>query len=164
MRILNINGLQEICINQATRSLIYQKLDFDSDIWRAEIDSNRNVIGAAQPFLYSTASEQFPRYSPDGSQVLFDSDYSGIKEMWICDSSGANQRQLTFTNSPGGDWDWSPDGKRIVYRDLRGNDAGLHFLSPASGIVTNINDTDLGLYLISFSSDGKWIYGNHKIS
>ena len=56
-----------------------------------------------------------PRYSPDGSKIVFLSDRSGDENIWIADRDGTNARPLTKGKhtrywSP----EWTPDGKYII--------------------------------------------------
>lgn len=60
--------------------------------------------------------DQFPAWSPDGSKITFISARTGTGQVWVMDSDGANQRQLTFDAPLKGQLpDWSPDGTRIAY-------------------------------------------------
>jgi Tol biopolymer transport system component len=62
--------------------------------------------------------DRYSRWSPDGTRIAFTSDRSGDSEIWICDSDGANPRQLTFKQQTGRISTfpvWSPDGSRIIY-------------------------------------------------
>ena len=56
-----------------------------------------------------------PRWSPDGSGLVFYSSRSGNSELWFIRPDGSGLRQLTDTPSPILHFAWSPDGKRIVY-------------------------------------------------
>ena len=58
--------------------------------------------------IYAT-DNRYPRYSPDGMQVVFESNAN----IWVMDVDGSNLKQLT-TNS-GRSPSWSPDGTRIAY-------------------------------------------------
>jgi Tol biopolymer transport system component len=56
-----------------------------------------------------------PRYSPDGTTIVFVSDRSGYENLWLIDADGKNPRALTKDKdaqyiSPA----WSPDGKYLV--------------------------------------------------
>jgi Tol biopolymer transport system component len=56
-----------------------------------------------------------PRYSPDGSSIVFVSDRSGYENLWLVDVNGQNPRALTKDKdaqyiSPA----WTPDGKYLV--------------------------------------------------
>jgi len=71
--------------------------------------------GAATPLLTGPAFESQPRYSPDGSEILFVSDRSGGQNLWILDADAGDTTQVTRGNdylytSP----EWAPDGQYIV--------------------------------------------------
>ena len=51
----------------------------------------------------------YPRYSPDGRRIVFQSDW----QVWVMGADGRDSKPLTFDQ--GGMPDWSPDGRRIVY-------------------------------------------------
>ena len=54
--------------------------------------------------------------SPDGTKIVFTSDRGGDLDIWVMNSDGTHERQLTHTlGYDGGPW-WSPDGSMICYR------------------------------------------------
>ena len=56
-----------------------------------------------------------PRFSPDGTKVLFISDRSGSDNLWTLDMASGDTVQVT--ESTGGTWvspDWAPDGEYVV--------------------------------------------------
>jgi len=61
----------------------------------------------------------FPRFSRDGSRILYASTQSGSSQIWIMNSDGSGKRQLTNgvgINAPDANApNWSPDGKHIVF-------------------------------------------------
>ncbi|MBI3579439.1 MAG: PD40 domain-containing protein [Ignavibacteriales bacterium] len=64
-----------------------------------------------------------PKYSPDGTEIAFWSN----SNLWLMDTSGANQRQITTQGvdvSFGLPFNWSPDGTKIVYTVYRSDDWG----------------------------------------
>ncbi len=71
--------------------------------------------GDATPLLTGPAFESQPRYSPDGSEIVFVSDRSGGQNLWVLRADGSDTTQITRGNdnlytSP----EWSPDGEYIV--------------------------------------------------
>ena len=82
-----------------------------------------------------------PRYSPDGSSIVFVSDRDGSDNLWIANANGTDPRQLTDTEeisyvSP----EWTPDGEYVVAtkgpHPSRGgrSDLYLYHLSGGSGL------------------------------
>ena len=71
--------------------------------------------GDATPLTEGMAYDSQPRYSPDGSQVVFVSDRDGAENVWRIDVETKTARQVTDTSvhnyeSP----DWLPDGDYVV--------------------------------------------------
>jgi Tol biopolymer transport system component len=62
-----------------------------------------------------------PRWSPDGSELVFYSSRSGNSELWTIRPDGSGLRQLTETPYRIAHFAWSPDGKRIVYYSVEGD-------------------------------------------
>src|SRR5688572_5455319 len=61
-----------------------------TNIWVAATD------GKSPPrrLTASTKSDRHPRWSPDGSKILFESTRSGEGQLWIIDTNGGEARQL----------------------------------------------------------------------
>ncbi len=70
--------------------------------------------GKARVIANGKAFQSQPRFSPDGSQIVFISDESGSDNVWIMDANGENPNQLSAHHkelmlSP----EWSADGRQI---------------------------------------------------
>ncbi len=71
--------------------------------------------GTATAISTGPGFDSQPRYSPDGSKIVFLSDRSGSENIWVCDADGRNPKTLTKGDrnlyaSP----EWTPDGQYIV--------------------------------------------------
>ena len=71
--------------------------------------------GTATPLTQGMAYDTQPRFSPDGSQVLFVSDQDGAENLWLLDVETAATSQITegktsSYESP----EWLPDGRYVV--------------------------------------------------
>src|SRR5205085_4958312 len=71
--------------------------------------------GEPHPLTNTTKKDKHPRWSPDGKQILFESDRSGDNQLWVIDIGGGEARQLTTLASEAGTGIWSPDGKSIAF-------------------------------------------------
>jgi dipeptidyl aminopeptidase/acylaminoacyl peptidase len=63
----------------------------------------------------STKADRHPRWSPDGSKILFESTRSGDGQLWVIDINGGEARQLTTISTEAANGLWSPDGKKIAF-------------------------------------------------
>ncbi len=94
-----------------------------------------NADGASAPVLLATDPDiaddylSAPRFSPDGSSILFASNAT----VWIMDADGTNQRQLV--SAPSLDAMYSPDMQTVYYNGLGafGSATGNVFRAGANG-------------------------------
>ncbi|HEY7005053.1 MAG TPA: Tol-Pal system protein TolB, partial [Sphingomicrobium sp.] len=68
--------------------------------------------------------------SPDGSQIVFESDRSGSQQLYVMDANGANERRISFTNASYGAPEWSPDGKLIAFTWRWGDTRRIGVVNP----------------------------------
>ena len=75
------------------------------------------------------ADNSFPKFSPDGSRIIFTSFGEGEKpQIWIIDVDGKNAKQLTTTS--GYSSAWSPDGNWILFTKTSDLDGRLWRMKP----------------------------------
>lgn len=57
-----------------------------------------------------------PVFSPDGSQILWQSTRGDVRRLYVMDATGANQRPVIFADTarPSFDGSWNPDGQRLL--------------------------------------------------
>jgi Tol biopolymer transport system component len=81
------------------------------DIWVAPLDS----LDKAIPLVATAANETMPRVSPDGQQVAYVSDESGVNEVYIRTVLGQGTRVQVSTGG-GTQPEWGPNGREILFR------------------------------------------------
>jgi Tol biopolymer transport system component/imidazolonepropionase-like amidohydrolase len=120
--------------------------------------------GQATPLMAGPAFEAQPRFSPDGSEIVFVSDRSGGQNLWILAADGSDTTQLTSGNgnlytSP----EWTPDGTYVVasrtFSPLGGAAKPYIFhRDGGSGLALVDEPANLKLIGPAFSADGRHIY------
>ncbi len=91
------------------------------------------------------------------TKILFVSDRTGSKEIYISDYDGRNVRQITNNRSINLSPRWSPDGKRIIYTSYKKGWPCLYLLDLKTGRERTISDRP-GINIGGrFSPDGKRI-------
>lgn len=105
-------------------------LDFDPDVYNDEkllaFASTRNsdrpdiflksFEGVTLTQLTSDPADDIqPRFSPDGTKVVFCSNRSGNWDIWVLNRDGTGLTQLTFDQTDEVAPCWSPDGSQVAY-------------------------------------------------
>lgn len=87
------------------------------------------------------ATDADPTWSPDTTQVVFESNRDGNYEIYVMNADGSGQTRLT--NSAGEDADphWSPDGSKIVFHSNRDGNQEIYTMDPDGGNQTNISNS-----------------------
>jgi Tol biopolymer transport system component len=148
----------ESTISRHTQRLVYTRHFTDVNIWRVQVLSPHGKISSPMKLISSTRADGHAQFSPDGKKVVFDSNQSGSYEIWICDSDGSNQQQLTSLGRYNGAPRWSPDGERIAFQsDLR-EQSVIFVASVNGGKPKQVTSSPAADYVPSWSRDGKWIY------
>ncbi|HKR02391.1 MAG TPA: hypothetical protein VJT09_17070, partial [Pyrinomonadaceae bacterium] len=98
-----------VSVNQTHIAFAYA-----GDVWLvARTGGEAKRIGA-QP-----GSNNFPAFSPDGSQLAFAKQSGNAWDVYVMPATGGAQRRLTFhpnTDFPVG---WTPDGKSVLFSSNR---------------------------------------------
>ena len=120
--------------------------------------------GTATPLLTGPAFESQPRYSPDGSEIVFVSDRSGGQNLWVLSTDGSDTTQITRGNdnlytSP----EWTPDGEYLVasrtFSPLGGAaKPWLFHRDGGSGIALISEPEQLKAIGAAFDPTGRYIY------
>lgn len=86
------------------------------NLYKMNIDGS-NVVQLTGPGTI-IGTEQSPAWSPDGSQIAFQSNASGIvsADIYVMNADGTNILQLTNDTADDGLPAWSPDGSQIAFQ------------------------------------------------
>jgi Tol biopolymer transport system component len=129
----------------------------DKDIWI--LDAAR---GTSTRFTFGGDWNDFPLWSPDGSQIVFSSNRGGSFDLYRKPANGAtNEQLLLHTDENKVPWTWSPDGRYIIYGvslNITGGREDLWVL-PLQGDPTPFpfSRTPFDQEAPHFSPDGRWV-------
>jgi Tol biopolymer transport system component/DNA-binding winged helix-turn-helix (wHTH) protein len=146
----------DIAVSAAGNRLAFNQNHSNVNIWRVNLSEKQPH---AERLVASAREQASAKYSPDGTQLVFESNRTGGNEIWVSDADGSNAVQLTsfgirLTGSPR----WSPDGKRIVFDSRTGGEANIYIVEPHGGPPVKLNVDVRGNSVPSWSHDGAWIY------
>jgi len=81
----------------------------------------QGVVSAddAVQITFETSGEKYPDYSPDGTQLVFQSDRSGNWDIWVMPSTGGIATQVTVDTSYDARAKWCPAGNDITFETDR---------------------------------------------
>ncbi len=123
--------------------------------------------GTAKVLRQGLSYDVQPRFSPDGSKVLFTSDAGGGDNIWVMDRDGSNARQITKENFRLlNNAVWSPEGNYIVARkhftsgrSLGAGEIWIYHINGGEGIqLTKRKNDQQDVNEPSVSPDGRYIY------
>jgi len=143
--------------------LAYARFSVDVNIWRVEAQYGTGRWDPPRVLISSTREDAAPQLSPDGTKIAFQSDRSGNREIWVCDSDGSNPIQLTsLGGASSGSPRWSPDGRQIAFRVLGRPGKprmGIYVIPADGGIARALNAGDADdTGAPSWSRDARWVY------
>jgi dipeptidyl aminopeptidase/acylaminoacyl peptidase len=104
------------------------------DLKRGEIRVVDVATGAVRTLTGTPEmADGSPKWSPDGTRVVYVSERSGWHELHTVDRDGANDGQLTHDEADFGDVEWHRDGTRIAAVRGRRGRFDLVLVDPTSG-------------------------------
>lgn len=99
----------------------------------------------------------FPAWSPDGKELAYTApDKNGNPYVWIMESDGSNQRQLTEGTTPR----WSGDGKKLVYSKVtqgKTKNQDIYTIEIETNTISQITSENTAEFSPDWSADGRWI-------
>ena len=139
--------------------------DGRSDLYLIDLSEERLHRLTDDPY-----DEQMPRWSPDGSKIVFSSDRPDVSEegtfsygkydiftMDVDDFAAADIRRITSDPADDLSPTWSPDGRRIAFVSRRTGIGNIHAADLDSSIVYPLTDLLTSCGDLDWSPDGKKI-------
>lgn len=109
--------------------------------------------GAVTRLTTSTGEDYRPCWSENNSKIAFVSTRTGTPQIWIMNSDGTNQVQLSTT----GENDYpaiSPDNTLVMFTSNRSGKWELYYVPITGGVETKVNVGDISVYQADWRSDG----------
>jgi serine/threonine protein kinase len=117
-------------------------------LWRSRVDGTDRL-----QLTYPPMSAWLPRWSPDGSQIVYSAALPGkVLKMFLISSQGGNSEELLREDQVEVDASWSPDGSRIAYG--RQINPSIYILDLKTRQVSTVPGS-AGLFSPRWSPDGK---------
>jgi Tol biopolymer transport system component len=108
------------------------------------------------------ARDRFPRWSPDGSRLAFQSDRGGTYEIWTLRPDGSGMDRATPPDGNPAYPVWSPDGRTLALTLINQGSALVDLSQPLTRRKLAAIPPAYGrlrFYPSSWSPDGRWIAG-----
>ena len=112
------------------------------------------------------ADDRYGNYSPDGDQIIFESNREGNWDIFVMEGNGKHQTKLTSGNEDDRRPSWHPGGQKVVFESNRNGKFELYELHLNNLEVSKIEMPDLtGEPIFArYSPDGTSIAFSHKLS
>lgn len=138
------------------RQVLYEARLYDAkDLFLLDVD--RGVI---HNLTHSSAEDSRPAWSPNGSQIVFESWRDGVRAVYIMDATGSNLRRLS-ADAGASEYDprWSADGASVIFRSYRRAQGG-----ETTMVMYQVNPDGSGLKLVDPASDYPVATSDHILS
>ena len=99
-------------------------------------------------------ADVLPRWSPDGSQIAYNSSRNFNQDIYVADTSDWHQKRLTTNSSFDASPAWSPDGSRIAFTRADKGVSKIYLMKPDGSGQRRLSKNPGDELLPSWSPDG----------
>lgn len=86
------------------------------------------------------AQDRYPHWSPDGERIVFDSNRTGVNQIFLVDAGGADPIRLTRSDAMNRTPVFSPDGEWIAFQSLRDGVPAIFVVRPDGSGLRKVTD------------------------
>jgi Tol biopolymer transport system component len=128
---------------------IYESQNMKNETWMMNSDgSNLHFIGV-QGFR--------PKWSIDGSKLIYCSNVSGNWEIYTCNIDGSNEQRILNTPEDEFDPSWSPDGNTILFTSMMDGNYEIYKMKQDGTNLTRLTNNTASEGTPDWSPDGTLI-------
>ena len=91
-----------------------------------------------------------PAWSPDGSQVGFTSERTGVAQLYAADAVTGHLRRLTYDVSHNDRASYSPNGQFVAFESTRGGEAGVYVMPSWGGTAHRVTPADTRMSIVGW--------------
>ncbi|MFP5261101.1 MAG: protein kinase domain-containing protein [Blastocatellia bacterium] len=152
----DLNNYAGVSISSDSTAMVTVQSEVNSNLWVAP---GGGAARAKQITSGSNSYENALSWTPDG-RIVYVTDANGPPDIWIMDSDGKNQKQLTSDAGVNIFSTVSPDGRYIVFDSSRSGGFSTFYVWRMNIDGTNPKQLTYGAneYFPACSPDGKWVY------
>ncbi|WAC14091.1 amidohydrolase family protein [Dyadobacter pollutisoli] len=125
-------------------------MDIQGTIWTLPITG-----GKAKAITDALGDCRQPTWSPDGTQIAFQSYRDGNFHIWKINKDGTGLKQITFGVYHDREPHWSPDGTAIAFSSDRNGNYDIWKIVLKNDSLVRLTDHPGNDYFPAFSADGK---------
>jgi Tol biopolymer transport system component/DNA-binding winged helix-turn-helix (wHTH) protein len=143
-----------------TGRLAYSRVNMEGRVLKQELPARAGTVAPPVGLGASSSVDFNVQYSPDGNRIVFQSNRSGAREIWVCASDGGHCVQVTHFNASfsTGSPRWSPDGTQLVFDSVAAGRSDVYVVKSDGGAPRRLTDDATRGRYPSWSYDGRWIY------
>jgi Tol biopolymer transport system component len=108
--------------------------------------------------LTNSGNNDFPRWSPDGSQILFLSWTTENRfDIYLMNKDGSHQQPIVASSADEMMPDWSPDGSKIAYASNESGKYCIYIIDLLTQVTVKLTTDSVWDFSPKWSTDGKQI-------